>query len=220
MARRSEVFLHFELYREPDRELALDYFVWVARNADRTVLVDCGFNEGSGARRSRTMLCPPVEALRRVGVGAAEVSQLIVTHGHYDHIGNLLSFPAARIVVVLSVNTDKSTVGGIEARIDGRVAKMASTVSMMFAPGTRLIMRRMAGFPLTEPAFRTSSTESVTVPMSDSRTWAPLRYASTNDRYWLALKSWSLVFKAQALSLPLMTPLAWLALAVQLVSDR
>ena len=68
MARRSEVFLHFELYREPDRELAMDYFVWVARNADRTVLIDCGFNEGSGARRDRTMLCPPVEALRQVGV--------------------------------------------------------------------------------------------------------------------------------------------------------
>ena len=28
-----------------------------------------------------------------------EVSQLIVTHAHYDHIGNLLSFPVARIVV-------------------------------------------------------------------------------------------------------------------------
>ena len=46
-ARRSEVFLHFELYQEPDRELAMDYFVWVARNADRTVLIDCGFNERS-----------------------------------------------------------------------------------------------------------------------------------------------------------------------------
>ena len=83
-ARRSEVFLHFELYGEPDRELAMDYFVWVARNADRTVLIDCGFNEHSGARRNRTMLIPPVEALRQIGVDAAEVSQLIVTHAHYD----------------------------------------------------------------------------------------------------------------------------------------
>ena len=98
-ARRSEVFLHFEVYREPDRELAMDYFVWVARNAVRTVLIDCGFNERSGARRNRTMLCPPVEALAQIGVDAAEVSQLIVTHAHYDHIGNLLSFPAARIVI-------------------------------------------------------------------------------------------------------------------------
>jgi len=78
-ARRSEVFLHFEVYREPDRELAMDYFVWVARNAVRTVLIDCGFNERSGARRNRTMLCPPVEALAQIGVDAAEVSQLIVT---------------------------------------------------------------------------------------------------------------------------------------------
>lgn len=98
-ARRSEVFLHFELYREPDRELGMDYFLWVARNADRTVVIDCGFNERSGASRNRTMLCPPVEALRQAGVEAGEVSQLVVTHAHYDHIGNLLSFPAARIVL-------------------------------------------------------------------------------------------------------------------------
>ena len=98
-ARRSEVFLHFELYKEPDRELGMDYFLWVARNADRTVVIDCGFNQRSGARRNRTMLCPPVEALRQIGVDTAEVSQLVVTHAHYDHIGNLLAFPAARIVV-------------------------------------------------------------------------------------------------------------------------
>ena len=36
----------------------MDYFVWVARNAERTVLIDCGFNEHSGARRNRTMLSP------------------------------------------------------------------------------------------------------------------------------------------------------------------
>ncbi len=98
-ARRSEVFLHFGLYHEADRELTMDYFLWVARNADRIVLIDCGFNEGSGARRNRTMLCPPVEALRQIGVDAEEVTQLIVTHAHYDHIGNLLSFPAARVVI-------------------------------------------------------------------------------------------------------------------------
>lgn len=99
MARRSEVFLHFELYREPDRELAMDYFVWVARNADRTVLIDCGFNERSGTRRGRTMLCPPVSALERLGIAPQDIGMLIATHAHYDHIGNLGSFPAAEVVM-------------------------------------------------------------------------------------------------------------------------
>jgi glyoxylase-like metal-dependent hydrolase (beta-lactamase superfamily II) len=98
-ARRSEVFLHFEVYQEPDRELAMDYFLWVARNADRTVVIDCGFNERSGARRNRTMLCPPVEALRQIGVDAAEVGQLIVTHAHYEPHRQPAIVPGARIVV-------------------------------------------------------------------------------------------------------------------------
>jgi glyoxylase-like metal-dependent hydrolase (beta-lactamase superfamily II) len=77
----------------------MDYFFWVARNTERTILIDCGFNDLSGQRRGRTMLCPPVAALRQLGIEPADVSQLILTHAHYDHIGNVDSFPAAELVM-------------------------------------------------------------------------------------------------------------------------
>jgi len=96
---KSDVFLHYGLYGEPDEPMRMDYFFWVARNAERTILVDCGFNEHSGARRGRTMLCPPVQALRRLGVPADTASLLIITHAHYDHVGNLDEFPAAEVVM-------------------------------------------------------------------------------------------------------------------------
>ncbi|MFB9831902.1 N-acyl homoserine lactonase family protein [Actinoallomurus acaciae] len=97
--RKSEVYLHFGLYGEPDAPTDMDYFFWVVRGAGRTVLVDCGFNERSGTRRGRTMLCPPAEALARLGVRPADVSQVVVTHAHYDHIGNLDLFPSAEVVI-------------------------------------------------------------------------------------------------------------------------
>ena len=99
VTRKSEVFLHFDLYGEPDADTRMDYFFWVARNSERAVLIDCGFNERSGARRGRTMLCPPVTALQRLGIAPGDVGLLIATHAHYDHIGNLASFPAAEIIV-------------------------------------------------------------------------------------------------------------------------
>jgi glyoxylase-like metal-dependent hydrolase (beta-lactamase superfamily II) len=98
-ARKSEVFLHYPVYGEADAEIGMDYFFWLARGAGRVVLIDCGFSAAGGARRSRTMLAEPVDALARLGVRPADVTQLIVTHGHYDHIGNLAAFPAAEIIM-------------------------------------------------------------------------------------------------------------------------
>ena len=68
---------------------------------------------------------------------------------------------------------------------------MLSTVSMMFAPGWRKTMMRIAGLPFARPVVLTSSTESVTLAMSESRRAAPFLYETTSGSYWAALKSWS-----------------------------
>jgi glyoxylase-like metal-dependent hydrolase (beta-lactamase superfamily II) len=96
---RSDVFLHYQLYGEPDAATTMDYFFWVLRSPEGAILVDCGFNADSGARRGRTMLRPPVDALRDLGIEPADVRLLIATHGHYDHIGNLDAFGAAEVVM-------------------------------------------------------------------------------------------------------------------------
>ena len=97
--RRSEVYLHFDAYGEPDAELIMDYYFWVIRLDGRTMLIDCGFNDASGGRRNRTMLCPPERALHRLGIDPGTVTTIVVTHAHYDHIGNLRAFPRARLVM-------------------------------------------------------------------------------------------------------------------------
>ena len=56
MTRRAETYLNYHVYGEPDAELRMDYFFWVVRNGERTIVVDCGFSAAAGARRSRTML--------------------------------------------------------------------------------------------------------------------------------------------------------------------
>ncbi len=98
-ARKSELFYRFETYGEPDAEVDMDYYFWILRAGGETILVDTGFDPAIGARRGRTCLCPPVEALQRLGVAAESVSTIVITHLHYDHIGNLGAFPQAQLVV-------------------------------------------------------------------------------------------------------------------------
>ena len=74
----------------------LDYFIWVIRDGARTVLVDTGFAAEEGARRDRTMLRHPVDALAALGVAPQDVEDVVITHLHYDHAGNLDAFPRAR----------------------------------------------------------------------------------------------------------------------------
>jgi glyoxylase-like metal-dependent hydrolase (beta-lactamase superfamily II) len=96
----AEVFLNYHAYHEPDRPLRMDYFFWVARNAARTVVVDTGFSPAGGAARGRTMLMDTVPALRAAGVpGPDAVSQVVLTHAHYDHIGGLPAFTSGEVLM-------------------------------------------------------------------------------------------------------------------------
>src|ERR1700732_2359409 len=74
----------------------LDYFVWLIRGHGRDILVDTGFNATEAQLRNRKLTLNPVEALARFGVGANTIKDVVVTHLHYDHAGNLDQFPNAR----------------------------------------------------------------------------------------------------------------------------
>ncbi len=74
----------------------LDYFIWLVRSDRRLYVVDTGFNAEAAARRGRSFLTPPAEGLARMGINAAQVEDVIITHLHYDHVGGFEQFPAAR----------------------------------------------------------------------------------------------------------------------------
>nr|WSZ98939.1 N-acyl homoserine lactonase family protein [Streptomyces sp. NBC_00857] len=81
----------------PGSEMPNDYYLWVVRDDRHFLLVDTGFPEDMARRRGRTLFRDPVEALGDLGVAAENVSDVVVTHLHYDHAGNLDRFPHARI---------------------------------------------------------------------------------------------------------------------------
>ena len=78
-----------------DGPMPLDYFVWAARGPETTWVIDTGFNPAAAERRGRTLLRSPAEGLALLGIEAARVADVIITHLHYDHAGNFDLFPRA-----------------------------------------------------------------------------------------------------------------------------
>ncbi len=79
-----------------DGPMPMDYFVWLIRGHGIAWVVDTGFGAEVAAQRGRTLLRTPDAGLALLGVDAAKVKDVVITHLHYDHVGTFESFPAAQ----------------------------------------------------------------------------------------------------------------------------
>lgn len=94
-----ENFLYDGCLGEPSALMPLDYYFWVIRDSSHVVVVDTGFVPSTAARRSREMARTPADALAVLDIDASRVPDVIITHLHWDHAGNLDLFPRARVHV-------------------------------------------------------------------------------------------------------------------------
>jgi glyoxylase-like metal-dependent hydrolase (beta-lactamase superfamily II) len=98
-ATKDALYYRWSTYGEPDGPQTMDYFFYVLRSEGRTIVLDCGFDPVAGERRGRRCLTEPVQALRELGIEPGEVETLLISHLHYDHIGNLGAFGKATFLV-------------------------------------------------------------------------------------------------------------------------
>jgi glyoxylase-like metal-dependent hydrolase (beta-lactamase superfamily II) len=72
--------------------------VWLLRGGGRTVLVDAGFYREKFLRQWRPAdYVRPSDALAALGVRPAEVTDIVVSHVHWDHLDGVDLFPRARV---------------------------------------------------------------------------------------------------------------------------
>jgi glyoxylase-like metal-dependent hydrolase (beta-lactamase superfamily II) len=83
---------------DTSRRLDIAMMVWLVRGGGRNILVDAGFYRDDFVRRWKpTDFSTPGDAVARAGVKPAEITDVIVSHVHWDHLDGIDLFPNARV---------------------------------------------------------------------------------------------------------------------------
>ena len=85
-----------------DGRVDLPFSFVLARRGDRNVLVDTGFmqdehSSGFARKFGIPTWISPVRLLGELGIAAEAITDIFVTHAHFDHMGSIAEFPNAHI---------------------------------------------------------------------------------------------------------------------------
>jgi glyoxylase-like metal-dependent hydrolase (beta-lactamase superfamily II) len=84
---------------DPGRKLDIAMTIWVLKGPDgRTVLVDAGFYRPPHVNGDRVAdYIRPDKALKPLGIMPDDITDVVVTHMHWDHVDGVDLFPKARV---------------------------------------------------------------------------------------------------------------------------
>lgn len=76
-----------------DEDGPINYYVWAIKSQNgETIVVDTGASPAQGAARKVPGYVSPIEVLARVGISGNNVTKVIITHMHWDHVGGMGGF--------------------------------------------------------------------------------------------------------------------------------
>ncbi|PKK16930.1 metallo-beta-lactamase domain containing 1, partial [Columba livia] len=110
----------------PDGSFQADCTITLVRGGPITLLVDTG-----GPWGSRRLL----DLLSQRGVTPENVTDVICTHGHSDHVGNINLFPKAKVMVGLDLSVGDGWYVPHPVRSGGRLELDPGLLEVMGTPG-------------------------------------------------------------------------------------
>ena len=77
--------------------LPISFAFYLIQTNGRNILVDVGYNDGAGFVRRR--FCKPVEVLKSYGLQPEEITDVVITHAHHDHLEAIGAYKNAVIYI-------------------------------------------------------------------------------------------------------------------------
>ncbi len=81
-----------------DQRVDIAMVIWLIRGGGHVILYDTGFHRSNRIEQSHAVdFLSPDEAVRQAGVDPAQVTDIVISHAHWDHMGGMDLFPNATI---------------------------------------------------------------------------------------------------------------------------
>ena len=81
-----------------DEKVDVDFVVWLIRGGGRNILFDSGFHRERWFKQWKiTDYIRPDEAVRQAGVKPEDITDVVISHAHWDHMGGIDLFPKATV---------------------------------------------------------------------------------------------------------------------------
>jgi glyoxylase-like metal-dependent hydrolase (beta-lactamase superfamily II) len=81
-----------------DQKIDIAMVVWLIRGGGHNVLFDSGFHREKWFKEfTTTDFIRPDELVKQAGVPPAEITDVVISHAHWDHLGGIDLFPKATI---------------------------------------------------------------------------------------------------------------------------
>jgi glyoxylase-like metal-dependent hydrolase (beta-lactamase superfamily II) len=95
---RSEPISNFVIGAPKGPTLDAAFVFWLIRGGDRNILFDSGFHREHWFKEENISdYLRPDQALRLAGLAPEEITDVVISHAHWDHIGGIDLFPKATV---------------------------------------------------------------------------------------------------------------------------
>src|ERR1700738_1413992 len=81
-----------------DEKVDVNFVIWLIRGGGRNILFDSGFHRERWFKQWKvTDYLQPDEAVRQTGVKPEDITDVVISHAHWDHMGGIDLFPKATV---------------------------------------------------------------------------------------------------------------------------